>query len=188
LSPAILERTLFHCTNAYYVPNLKATAHSCITNIPPNTAFRGFGGPQGMFVIEAAIAKAARQIGVTSREIQKQNLLQNGQVFPYGQKIEECQAKATWEGLEQKHPLKTIQKKIDQFNKANEHFKKGMAVMPICFGISFTNTPMNNARALVHIYQDGSIGISTAAVEMGQGVNTKMVQVAAKTLSVSATD
>jgi len=186
LSPAILERTLFHCTNAYYVPNVKATAHSCITNIPPNTAFRGFGGPQGMFVMEAAIAKAARQIGVKSRDIQKQNLLKNGHVFPYGQKVEECQAKATWKGLERKHPLKAIQKKIDQFNLKNEHYKKGMAIMPICFGISFTNTPMNNARALVHIYQDGSIGISTAAVEMGQGVNTKMVQVAAKTLSVNA--
>jgi len=141
-----------------------------------------------MFVIEAAIAKAARKIGlgVKSRDIQKQNLLCNGQVFPYGQKIDECQAMATWKRLEQKYPLKTIQKNMDQFNAKNEHFKKGMAVMPICFGISFTNTPMNNARALVHIYQDGSIGVSTAAVEMGQGVNTKMVQVAAKILSVNA--
>ncbi len=186
LSPAILERTLFHSTNAYYVPNVKVTAHSCITNIPPNTAFRGFGGPQGMFVMEAAIAKAARKIGVKSRAIQQQNLLNNGHVFPYGQKVEECEAIATWKGLEKKHPLKAIQQNIDQFNAENIHYKKGMAVMPICFGISFTNTPMNNARALVHIYQDGSIGISTAAVEMGQGVNTKMVQVAAKILSVHA--
>jgi len=186
LSPAILERTLFHCANAYYVPHVKATAHSCITNIPPNTAFRGFGGPQGMFVMEAAIAKAAKHLGIKSRDIQKQNLLENGQVLPYGQRIEECQAKPTWKALEQKHKPKAIQKEIDEFNKQNEHYKKGMVLMPICFGISFTNTPMNNARALVHIYQDGSIGISTAAVEMGQGVNTKMVQVAAKTLSVNA--
>ncbi len=186
LSPAILERTLFHCNNAYYIPHVTARAHSCITNIPPNTAFRGFGGPQGMFVIEAAIAKAARQLGVKSRDIQKQNLLENGHVFPYGQKVEECQAKPTWSALEKKQSLKKIQNNIDQYNATEKHYKKGLALMPICFGISFTNTPMNHARALVHIYQDGSIGISTAAVEMGQGVNTKMVQVAAKTLSVDA--
>lgn len=186
LSPAILERTLFHCNNAYYIPHVTARAHSCITNIPPNTAFRGFGGPQGMFVIEAAIAKAARQLGIKPRDIQKQNLLENGQVFPYGQKVEECQAKPTWSALEKKQSLKKIQTEIDQYNATTEHHKKGLALMPICFGISFTNTPMNHARALVHIYQDGSIGISTAAVEMGQGVNTKMVQVAAKTLSVDA--
>lgn len=185
LSPAILERTLFHCNNAYYIPHVKANAHSCITNIPPNTAFRGFGGPQGMFVIEAAIAKAARHIGVKSRDIQQRNLLKDGQVFPYGQKVEECQAGSTWSSLAKKYSFKRLQKNIDQFNQDNEHLKKGLAIMPICFGISFTNTPMNHARALIHIYQDGSIGISTAAVEMGQGVNTKMVQVAAKTLSVS---
>ncbi len=186
LSPAILERTLFHCTNAYYVPHVTARAHSCITHIPPNTAFRGFGGPQGMFVMEAAIAKAARTIGVKAKDIQKKNLLDDGQTFPYGQKVEECQAISTWKGLEKEHALNKIQKEINGFNKKNTRLKKGMAVMPICFGISFTNTPMNHARALIHIYQDGSVGISTAAVEMGQGVNTKMVQVAAKTLSIDA--
>lgn len=186
LSPAILERTLFHCTNAYYVPHVTARAHSCITHIPPNTAFRGFGGPQGMFVMEAAIAKAAREIGVPARAIQKKNLLSNGQVFPYGQKVEECQAQPTWAGLEKKHSLHKIDKELQAFNKKHDHLKKGLAIMPICFGISFTNTPMNHARALIHIYQDGSVGISTAAVEMGQGVNTKMVQVAAKVLSIDA--
>ena len=142
--------------------------------------------PQGMFVIEAAIAKAARQLGIKARAIQQQNLLDNGQVFPYGQKVEECQAKPTWSALDKQHSLKRIQQQVDKFNQDNQQYKQGLALMPICFGISFTNTPMNHARALVHIYQDGSIGISTAAVEMGQGVNTKMVQVAAKTLSVHA--
>lgn len=186
LSPAIMERTLFHGNNSYFIPNVKVTAHSCITNIPPNTAFRGFGGPQGMFVIEAAIAKAARTLGIKKRVIQKNNLLQEGHEFPYGQIAEDCQAHATWNSLEEKHHIEKIQLDIDDFNANNKHFKKGLAIMPICFGISFTNTPMNHARALVHIYQDGSIGVSTAAVEMGQGVNTKMVQVAAKTLSVNA--
>ena len=98
LSPAVMERTLFHCTNSYFVPNVKATAYSCRTNLPPNTAFRGFGGPQGMFVIEAAIAKAAEELDIPASEIQQKNLLQTGDEFPYGQKAvseaNECWNKA----------------------------------------------------------------------------------------------
>ncbi len=85
LSPAVLERTLFHCTNSYFVPNVKATAYSCRTNLPPNTAFRGFGGPQGMFVIESAIAHAADELGIHPSEIQKRNLIRTGDEYPYGQ-------------------------------------------------------------------------------------------------------
>jgi xanthine dehydrogenase large subunit len=88
LSPAVLERTLFHCTNTYFVPNVTATAYSCRTNLPPNTAFRGFGGPQGMFVIESAIAKAAEELGIPASVIQQKNLLKTGDEFPYGQKAE----------------------------------------------------------------------------------------------------
>jgi xanthine dehydrogenase large subunit len=82
LSPAVLERTLFHCTNSYYIPNVTATAYSCRTNLPPNTAFRGFGEPQGMFVIEAAIAKAADQLGINPSVIQQRNLIESGDEFP----------------------------------------------------------------------------------------------------------
>ncbi len=184
LSPAVLERTLFHCTNSYFVPNVKATAYSCRTNLPPNTAFRGFGGPQGMFVIESAIAKAAENLGIDATEIQKKNLLKDGDEFPYGQKAE-SEAKKCWEEAEDIYEIKKLRKQVKKFNEENRLYKKGISFMPICFGISFTKTLMNQARALVHIYTDGSVGISTGAVEMGQGVNTKMAQVAATIFSLS---
>ncbi|MEH6535110.1 MAG: molybdopterin cofactor-binding domain-containing protein [Psychroserpens sp.] len=184
LSPAIAERTLFHATNSYFVPNVKTTVISCKTNLPPNTAFRGFGGPQGMFVIESAIAKAANEIGVSPRQIQETNLLDENDTFSYGQIAKKVEAKNTWDSAKSIYNIKALEQEIEDFNNANSNFKKGLALMPITFGISFTNTPMNHARALVHIYLDGSIGISTAAVEMGQGVNTKMMQIAAQVFSI----
>jgi xanthine dehydrogenase large subunit len=183
LSPAVMERTLFHCTNSYYVPNVKATAYSCRTHLPPNTAFRGFGGPQGMFVIEAAIAKAAEQLGILASDIQQRNLLNTGDEFPYGQ-IAESEASECWNKAVQLYDLAKLRKEIDVFNASNLLFKKGMALMPICFGISFTKTMMNQARSLVHVYTDGSVSVSTGAVEMGQGVNTKILQVAASIFSI----
>ena len=184
LSPAILERTLFHCTNSYHIPNVIAIAHSCKTNLPPNTAFRGFGGPQGMFVIEAAIDFAAKQLNVEPRLIQEKNLLIDGNELPYGQVIQECEAKNCWTETQSKYKVDQAIKNIDEFNSANKLFKKGYSFMPICFGISFTNTMMNQARALVHVYSDGTVGVSTGAVEMGQGVNTKMIQVAANSFGI----
>ncbi len=186
LSPAIMERTLFHATNSYFVPNVEVTAYSCKTNLPPNTAFRGFGAPQGMYVIEAAIAHAANELNVTPREIQEKNLIQKGNEFPYGQIADQVEIANTWRDAKNKFELEKLEKEVAAFNKENKHFKKGIALMPISFGISFTKTVMNHARALVHIYQDGSIGVSTGAVEMGQGVNTKMLQVAASVFNVNA--
>ncbi|HKR07331.1 MAG TPA: molybdopterin cofactor-binding domain-containing protein [Bacteroidia bacterium] len=185
LSPAVMERTLFHANNTYFIPNLKATAFSCKTNLPPNTAFRGFGGPQGMFVIEAAIAKAAEKLNISASKIQQKNLLQNGDAFHYGQIAQGCEAQSCWQAADKLYDIEKIKKIVDDFNAENRFIKKGFAAMPICFGISFTKTHMNSARALVHVYSDGSIGVSTGAVEMGQGVNTKMLQVAAAVFSVS---
>ncbi|GAB4039264.1 xanthine dehydrogenase molybdopterin binding subunit [Spirosoma jeollabukense] len=183
LSPAVMERTLFHCTNSYFIPNVTATAYCCRTNLPPNTAFRGFGGPQGMFVIEAAIAKAAESLGVDAAVIQAKNLNRTGDEFPFGQQAE-SEAHACWTKAEKLYDIEAIRSHIASFNAANILYKKGMALMPVCFGISFTNTRMNQARALVHVYTDGSVGVSTGAVEMGQGVNTKMLQVTAQTFSI----
>jgi len=183
LSPAVMERTLFHCTNAYFVPNVKATAYSCRTHLPPNTAFRGFGGPQGMFVIESAIAKAADALGIDASVIQKNNLLSTGDEFPYGQ-LAESEANECWAKAEELYNIDAIKKEVAGFNAANKLYKKGVALMPVCFGISFTKTLMNQARSLVHVYTDGSVGISTGAVEMGQGVNTKILQVAARVFSI----
>lgn len=183
LSPAVLERTLFHCNNSYYIPNVTATAYSCRTNLPPNTAFRGFGGPQGMFVIEAAIAKAADELGIPAWTIQQKNLLKTGDSFPYGQ-LAVSEANECWQQAVESYDLQAMIASVEAFNANSKLIKKGIALMPICFGISFTKTMMNQARALVHIYTDGSIAVSTGAVEMGQGVNTKMLQVAATIFSV----
>lgn len=179
LSPAILERTLFHATNTYDVRHVLVTAHSCKTNLPPNTAFRGFGGPQGMYVMEVAIDLAARSLGVDTYTIQRKNLMHDGYEFSYGQIVKESEAINCWDELANRCDIKKIKEDIDHFNQSKTFLKKGFSLMPICFGISFTNTMMNQARALVHVYSDGTVGISTGAVEMGQGVNTKMIQVAA---------
>ncbi len=186
LSPAIAERTLFHATNSYFVPNVKATVYPCRTNLPPNTAFRGFGGPQGMFVIESAIAQAADKLGIPAHQIQEANLLQEDDVFSYGQIARQVEAGKTWHQAKTAFKLQEQEALVAAFNAANKNKKKGLALMPITFGISFTNTRMNHARALVHIYEDGSVGISTAAVEMGQGVNTKMLQIASEEFGLPA--
>lgn len=183
LSLPVLERTLFHCTNSYYIPNVSATAYSCKTNLPPNTAFRGFGGPQGMFVIESAIAHAADKLKVSRDEIQHRNLIKDGDEFPYGQ-IAESEAETSWTQADEKFDLEKLKAEADEFNQQNKFLKKGVAMMPVCFGISFTKTPMNQARSLVHVYTDGSVAVSTGAVEMGQGVNTKIAQVAANVFSL----
>ncbi len=184
LSPAILDRTLFHATNCYAIPNVLATGLCCRTNLPPNTAFRGFGGPQAMFVIESAIDQAAQRLGLPAAAIQAANLLDEGCEFPYGQRARNAQARRCWQELQQRcHPAERRQA-IDRFNAAHDDLKKGMALMPICFGISFTNTNLNQANALVHIYSDGSVGISTGAVEMGQGVHEKLRGIAARCLGI----
>jgi xanthine dehydrogenase large subunit len=185
LSPAIIERTLFHASGSYYIPNAKLNAYSCRTNLPPNTAFRGFGAPQAFLVIESALVKAAEKLDADVLFLQKTNLIAEDQAFPFGQITENARAGESWEAADKAFGFDKLRKEIDLFNAQNKWIKKGMAVMPVCFGISFTNTRMNQARALIHIYSDGSIGLSTAAVEMGQGVNTKMVQVASRILSIN---
>jgi len=180
LSPAVLERSLFHATGSYHVPHVRATAMSCRTNLAPFTAFRGFGGPQAMVVMEAAMAAAARELGVPTHTLQQRNLLRDGQVLPYGQTVERSRAVACWEP----HDLEAMQGEIDRYNEEHQATKRGLALMPVCFGISFTNTSMNQAGALVHVYTDGSVGVSTGAVEMGQGVNQKIRHIVALTLGV----
>ncbi len=187
LSPAVLERTLFHCTNSYFIPNVSATAYSCRTHLPPNTAFRGFGGPQGMFVIESAITHAAEKLHVSAASIQQKNLIRKGNEFPYGQ-LAEREAVDTWSSADEQFDFTKLRKEVEQFNNNHTLQKQGLAVMPICFGISFTKSLMNQARSLVHVYTDGTVGVSTGAVEMGQGVNAKIRQVVEEIFSLPHDD
>jgi xanthine dehydrogenase large subunit len=185
VSPAVMERTLFHGTGSYHIPNAKIICHSCRTNLPPNTAMRGFGAPQAMFALEAALMKAAAALNVAALEIQKKNLLREGDRFPYEQIAENCNAGKCWDTAYKKFAVEKLAKEIAAFNKKNTHFKKGLSLFPLCFGISFTKTSLNQGRSLVHIYTDGSVSITTGVVEMGQGVNTKILQAAAQTLSIA---
>ena len=185
LSTAVLERSMFHSTNAYFIPNTRIFAVSCRTNLPPNTAMRGFGGPQAMFVIESAIAKVAETLGIPREEIQRKNLLQSGDSFSYGQKIKTNSMRRTWLEAKQTYNLTTIRERINQYNASHFETKKGYAVMPICFGISFTASFLNQASALVHVYTDGSVSVTTGGVEMGQGLSTKIAAIASKAFGIS---
>ena len=185
LSLAVLERTLFHSTNAYYIPNVRAYAASCRTNLPPNTAFRGFGGPQGMFALESALSHAAEELGISREELQRKNLIKEGQSFPYGQAAEFARAETTWQQADEEYDLKKMRADVDAFNAEHTDKKKGLAVMPVCFGISFTATFLNQASALLHVYTDGSVSLSSGGVEMGQGINSKLINIAARALSIS---
>ncbi len=185
LSPAILERSLFHATGSYFVPNVLVTALSCKTNLPPFTAFRGFGAPQAMFVFESAITHAAEVMGSDRLHIQRTNLLAEGDTFPYGMKAQQGNAQRAFNEVETLFDVAGLRREIDEHNAADSLTKRGLAMMPVCFGISFTSTFLNQAAALVHVYTDGSVSVSTGAVEMGQGVNAKMLGVAAHTLGIA---
>jgi xanthine dehydrogenase large subunit len=136
-----------------------------------------------MFAIESAIAHAADKLGIKASEIQRKNLISEGDEFPYGQRAE-SDAITTWMQGDAKYDFARLEAEAEEFNQSSKYFKKGVASMPVCFGISFTKTPMNQARSLVHVYTDGSVAVSTGAVEMGQGVNTKIAQVAAEVFSL----
>ena len=186
LSTAVLERTLYHSTNSYFIPNARITGTCCRTNLPPNTAFRGFGGPQGMFVIESALQKVAESLKKPKEEIQQKNLLKKSDSFPFGQLFQDDHIQKTWKQALSSYDLDGIRNRIDRFN--SEHFdtKKGFAVMPVCFGISFSTTFMNQASALVHVYTDGSVSVTTGGIEMGQGLSTNIMKIAATAFGISS--
>jgi len=184
LSPAILSRTLFHAANAYRIPNLRVTGHMCRTNLPPFTAFRGFGAPQGVFVIEAALDAAAAKGGWDPVELRRRNLLAEGDVFHFGQPVSDCRAARTVDRLLERSRWAELQAEIDSFNASNRLRKRGAAILPLCFGVSFTKLMMNQGGALVHVYRDGSVSVSTGAVEMGQQVARKIQVVVARTLGL----
>jgi xanthine dehydrogenase large subunit len=186
LSTAVLERTLFHSTNAYAVPNARIMAVPCKTNLTPHTAFRGFGGPQGMFVIESALAKAAEALDMPREQIQRMNLIEDGDVFPYGQVTEDARAVRTWEEAADAYDLPGLRASVQEYNAGHFETKMGLAVMPVCFGISFTKTFLNQASALVHVYGDGSVSVSNGGVEMGQGNSTKIHNLVARTFGIGA--
>jgi len=188
LSTSVLGRSLFHATNSYFIPNVRIKGFSCRTNLPPNTACRGFGAPQAVFVIESAIFKAAETMGVSPLFIQEKNLLKTGDEFPYGMKVENATACRCWQTAKQLYDIEKKIREIQIFNQSHALQKKGMAITPICFGISYNGSLfLNQANAVVHICTDGSVSAGTGAVEMGQGVRMKIQQVIAEIFSIPLT-
>ena len=187
LSGAINQRALLHLDNAYYIENISAENYLCKTNTASNTAFRGFGGNQGMMVIENIIDNIARSLKKDSAEIRRRNFYQNHKknITHYGMKIEDNVLHPIFDKLIKSSNYKARRLEIKKFNSINKYIKKGIAITPLKFGISFTTIHLNQAGALVHIYcNDGSCHINTGAIEMGQGTYTKIAQLAAAELGL----
>ena len=187
LSEAINERALLHIDNTYYLENLLVENYLCKTNTASNTAFRGFGGNQGMMAIENIIDHISSSLHKDPAEVRRRNFYQKKKknITHYNMKVEDNVIQEIFDQLLKSSNYKSRQLSIKKFNETNKYIKKGIAITPVKFGISFTTWHLNQAGALVHIYcNDGSVHINTGAIEMGQGTYTKIAQLAANELGI----
>jgi xanthine dehydrogenase large subunit len=188
LSTAVMGRAMCHIDNAYYLPNADIHGTICRTHFPPNTAFRGFGGPQGIATIESIMEEIAIFLKKDAMEVRKVNLYGSGErnVTPYGQVLFQNTLPEIFEGLSASADYDARRKEIDKFNASSKTHLKGLACTAVKFGISFNTKFLNQASALVNIYTDGTIQVSTGATEMGQGVNTNIKQIVADEFGLDA--
>ncbi|KAK6489636.1 xanthine dehydrogenase/oxidase isoform X1 [Huso huso] len=184
LSLAIIERALFHMDNSYNIPHIRGLGYVCKTNLPSNTAFRGFGGPQGMMIAECWLSDVALKCDLPAEQVRKINMYKQGDVTPYTQKLEQFTTDKCWEECLVKSSYHQRRKQIEEFNRQHRWKKRGIAIIPTKFGISFTASFLNQAGALIHIYTDGSVLLTHGGTEMGQGLHTKMAQVASRALQI----
>jgi xanthine dehydrogenase large subunit len=186
LSDAIVDRAMFHCDNAYYLPDVYIEGLRCKTHTVSNTAFRGFGGPQGMIAMEAVIDEIAFHLHKDPLEIRKLNFYDTRErnITPYHQKIEAFNIPRIVEQLEDESDYWNRRSQIQTFNRQSPIIKKGLALTPVKFGISFTVSHLNQAGALIHIYTDGSIHLNHGGTEMGQGLMIKITQIVAEEFQV----
>lgn len=187
LSHAIMERAMLHSDNAYFVPHFAVVSQVWKTNLPSNTAFRGFGGPQGMAVIETVIDRIARALGKDPADVRKLNFygVESANVTHYGQTVGENHLHLMFDRIIRTSSYRERRAEAERFNAAHEFVKRGLAVTPVKFGISFTTTYLNQAGALVMVYDDGTILVNHGGTEMGQGLHTKIRQIAATEFGVS---
>lgn len=187
LSLAILERAMLHADNSYFVPNMHVTGKAYRTNLPSNTAYRGFGGPKGMAGIETILDRIARYLKIDAAIVRKLNFygVDSDNITHYGQEVELNRLHALYDKLIITSDYHARRKEINEFNAKNEFYKKGLALTPVKFGISFTTSFLNQAGALVNIYKDGTVLVNHGGTEMGQGLNTKILQIAAAELGIS---
>lgn len=202
LSEPIGDRAMFHTDNAYFLEHATIRSYRCKTNTQSNTAYRGFGGPQGMVVIERIIEDIASQLGMDPLDVRRVNFYDHKddkdgsrRVTHYGMEVEDCIIQDIYDELEASSDYRQRRAEIEEFNKTSPILKRGIAFTPVKFGISFTKTFLNQAGALVHVYNDGSIKLNHGGTEMGQGLYTKVAQVVAEefqvdvdTIKITATD
>ncbi|KAG2330892.1 hypothetical protein Bca52824_002072 [Brassica carinata] len=184
LSQAVLEIAMLHSDNVYDIPHVRITGNVCFTNYPSNTAFRGFGGPQGMLIIENWIQRIAAELDRSPEEIKEMNFQVEGSITHYSQCLQHCTLHQLWKELKMSCNFLKARREVDEFNSHNRWKKRGVAMVPTKFGVSFTKTFMNQAGALVHVYTDGTVLVTHGGVEMGQGLHTKVAQVAASAFNI----
>jgi len=186
LSPAVMARAMTHAENAYYIPVVEIRGTVCRTNMPPNTAFRGFGGPQGVATMENILEEIAQTLGRDALEIRRANCygVDTRNVTPYNQTLEHNTLPRLFTELPERCDYASRMKAVRELNASSPTHLKGLALTAVKFGISFNTKFLNQANALVNVYLDGSVQVSTGATEMGQGVNTKIRQVVADELRV----
>src|SRR5438270_395539 len=186
LSEPVLARALFHCDNAYFIPAIEATGLICCTHKTSQTAFRGFGGPQGMLVIEDVLDRMARTLALPPEVVRERNFYGEGHSTHYGQLVKDAsRIPKIWNQLKDTSNFAARREEVERWNSANPHRKRGIAITPVKFGISFTATLFNQAGALVLIYKDGSVQVNHGGTEMGQGLHTKIRQIAAESLGLA---
>jgi xanthine dehydrogenase large subunit len=186
LSEPIMWRALFHCDNAYRLPAVEAVGRVCRTHKTSQTAFRGFGGPQGMLVIEEVLARAAGALSLPAHVVRERNFYREADTTHYGQEVAQAARIADiWTRLKETSRFDARREAVAAFNAQSAHMKRGLAITPVKFGISFTATFFNQAGALVLLYRDGSVQVNHGGTEMGQGLFTKIQQIAADSLGVS---
>lgn len=185
VSTSVLERAMLHAENCYHIDNIRIIGRPCKTNLHPATAFRGFGGPQGIFAIEYVIQRIAAVLGLDPYDVRRRNIYKKGDIAPYGEEVHHAEhIAAIFDQLRDKSKWDERKKSITEFNNRNKYYKKGLGITPVKFGISFTSAHLNQGSALIHIYLDGSISVTHGAIEMGQEVNTKIAQIAASNFGV----
>ncbi len=186
LSGPVADRAIFHTDNAYFLSDVEITSYRCKTNTQSHTAFRGFGGPQGVIVIEALLGDIARKLGLDPLDVRMRNLygIEERNTTHYQMKVEDNILEPLISTLEASSDYRQRRAAIAQWNAASPVIKRGIAITPVKFGISFTATFFNQAGALVHVYTDGSVQVNHGGTEMGQGLNTKVSQIVAQELGV----
>jgi len=187
LSLAVMERTMLHTDNAYYLPSARITGQVCKTNLPSNTAFRGFGGPQGVANIENIMEAIAGELGLDALDVRRVNVygVNDRNVTPYGQLVKNNTLHGLFDTLERTSDYRARRAEIDGFNAVSRTHVRGLSMTAVKFGISFTKQHLNQGNALVNIYTDGTVLVTTGGTEMGQGVNTRVRQIVADELGVS---